>query len=275
MEQINTFTGNLGLGDNVKRNLIFQVSSNTFSYSIFEIEEKKCLGLKQFKIKKEQDIETLLNNEELLKNNFEKVCLQYKSPKAVLIPASLFDTKNLKAYLKFHFNVDDVESVYFQELKAQEAYIIYTLPSGLENIFRKKYPDIHLTHHSHSFIQLAFEHAKDNNVTLHVHLSDSFFDVLVLKKNTVQLYNSFFCQKFTDVLFFIANILNLFSLEPDNLKFYASGEISSNSFETTELKNIVKNIRYEKFRQGINYNSPTIALEQHKFVTFLNLITCE
>lgn len=275
MENINTFEAGYNLQNDLKKQLILQIGSDSFSYAVLENDKKKCVGIKQFKINQVSDLENILSNEEVLKASFESICVQYKSPKAVLVPSSLFDTKNLKAYLKFHFDIEDSEQIYFQEIKNQEAFLVYPLPLRIENILKKKFSSVKFSHHSFSFLQTAFEHQKDINVSLHVHVSGNFFDVLVLKKNTIQLFNSFFCQKFTDVLFFTINILNLFSLEPDNIRFYASGEISENSDEASELKKIVKNIRYEKFRQDINFNSQTLALEQHKYITLLNLINCE
>jgi hypothetical protein len=275
VEQINTFEAVNNLQNDLKKQLILQIGSDSFSYAVFETAEKKCLGLKQFKINQFSEIENIISAEEFLKAPFENTCVQYKSPKAVLVPSSLFDKKNLKAYLKFHFDFDDSEQIYFQEIKTQEAFLVYTIPLIIENTIKKNFTSLKFSHHSYSFLQTAFEHQKDINVSLHVHVSNNFFDVLVLKKNTIQLFNSFFCQNFNDILFFTVNILNLFSLEPENIRVYASGEINSNSKEADELRKIVKNIRFEKFRQDLSFNNQTLALEQHKYVTLLNLINCE
>jgi hypothetical protein len=194
----------------------------------------------------------------------------------MLVPESLFDSNNLRAFLKFHHDVDEKDHIYFQELKPAEAFVIYTVPVFLEEIVRANFKGAKFSHHSFSLIYNAFENKNKNEAlpSIHIHFSNDFFDVLIIKNNKIQLFNSFFYKKNTDVIYFVSNLLNLFSLTPDNIKIYILGDINLESELKQELGKIFKIINFEKFNPGFIYGDKFSTLAQHKFTNLLNVFNC-
>jgi hypothetical protein len=282
MELIQAFDDNFDFDKDKNYSLALEVGTNKLNYVLLDKAEKKFIGLKSFNFNSipENEVPDILKktiaDELILSHNFDEVILQYQSFRAMLVPDSLFDSNNLRAFLKFHHDVDEKDHIYFQELKPAEAFVIFTIPVFLEEIVRVKFSSVKFSHHSQSFINNALEYndKAETVPTMHIHFSNDFFDVLIVKNNKIQLFNSFFYKKNTDVIYFVSNLLNLFSLMPENTRIYISGDINPGSELKHELWKIFKIINFESFTPGFNYGHKFSNLAQHKFTNLLNVFNC-
>lgn len=266
--------------ENGQYHLSIQINTTSFIYAILDIQNKRYIGLKHYEIKVEEktveEIKNILDNDKSLQYSFQSSSLQYQSFRAMLVPESLFDSKNLKSFLKFHHDVDDKDHIHFYNLKLAEAFVIYSLPVVFENIFVAKFPKIQFSHSSIPFIYNAL-YLKDKNEPapcLHIHFAEDFFDVLIVRNAKIQLFNSFFFKKYTDVIYFVVNILNLFSLKPDHSKVFLSGDIEEGSELKKELEKIFKPIQFEKFSLDFSYTPDILNLQQHTYINLLNNYSC-
>lgn len=282
MEVINTFGNDFKLDDKRKYYLALQLENKALLYTILDIEEKKYLGLKHFNLNSNTEAEVkesilkIVNEEPLFLYNFNEVIFQYQSFRGMLVPETLFDSKNLRVFLQFHHDIDDKDYVQFQEIKPAEAFVIFTVPVYLEEFLETKYPQIKYSHHSVPFIYNAIGKMDKEDTTpgMHIYFADDFFDVLIIRNNKIQLFNSFFYKKYTDVIFFVANILNLFSIKPDTSKIFISGQIDENSDLQKELEKMFKLIVFEKFNNDISYSENLSSLTQQRYVNLLNIYNC-
>jgi hypothetical protein len=283
METFQTFDENLKFEASKKYSLVLQTGNTAITYAVLDVNEKTYIGLKHISfdsVPEEQVISFIkksLEEDPFLSHKFSEVIYQHLSFRAMLVPESLFDSKNLRAFLRFHYDVDDKDYIHFQELKPAEAFVIFTVPSQLEELLSKKYSNVRFSHHTIPFIQNALNGPENKNTStgIHIYFSNDFFDILIVRNNKIQLFNSFFYKKYTDVLFFIANILNLFSFKPETTKINIQGEISDVYEMKAELIRIFKTISFEKYNMQFNYNPKLASLEQYRFANLLNLYPCE
>jgi hypothetical protein len=281
METLEAFESNISL-EQTHYQLFLQISNKSLSYSFFDKQGRKFVGLKHYKFenKTEADlkktIQNILTDDELLLNEFEKVIIQFESIKTMLVPASLFDSKKLKSYLKYHHDISDADQIGYTELKKAGAFVIFSYPIFIDEIFRKHFENVSFTHHSVPFINNVFlTQQTDVNTYFHVHFANDFFDVLLMNNNNIKLYNSFSYKKYTDVIYFLSNIINVHSLTPEVVKIIISGEIARSSEIIMELEKIFDHIHFERYSQKFQYNPALSALPQSRFVNLLNLSHCE
>ena len=282
METIGAFDSQFIPSDLSGYQLLLQVSSSSLSYAVFDKNDKTFKGLKLYLLDNDnqseikQSIQNILAEDPMLLLNYTDVRIQYESFRAMLVPASLFDSKNLKSFLKFHHDVDDKDQIYFVESRSAEAFVIFSIPLYIEETIGKLYANVCYAHHSVPFINKAIKNDSLEVVPcLHIHFSNNFFDILIIRNGKIQLCNSFFYKKHSDVIYFISNILNLFSLTPDIIKVILSGEIEASSDVLSEMQKIFKNMQFEQYDYEYKYSGAMMALPQHKFVNLLNLVNCE
>jgi hypothetical protein len=283
MEAIRTLESNLKYDISKKYILLLQTGIDALTYAIYNITDKTYMGLNYLpfnsltEVQINNYIKKTLDEDQLLDFKFSEVVFQHLSFRAMLVPESLFDSKNLRAFLKFHYDVDDKDYIHFQELKSAEAFVIFSVPAQIEDLLCSKYPRVKFSHHTIPFINNALNLSDKSSSAprLNIFFAADFFDIMIVRNNKIQLFNSFYYKKYTDVLFFIANILNLFSIKPDTTPINISGNLQEVSELKNELKKIFKTINFEKFSPGFNYASKLTSLEQHLFANLLNLYPCE
>jgi len=282
MENQQSFNDTFEFDPSKKYHLSIQISGKNLTYIILDIDEKKYVYFQSIDIVRvpeksyELQVEEILNGSELLTDNYFSVYVQFLSFRAMLVPESLFDSKNLGAFLKFHHDVGEKDHIHYLESKPAEAFVIFSVPSELENTLKRKFKNLKMVHHSIPFINSAFsfDPNEKNKSVLFLNISDNFFDILIVKNRKIQLFNSFFYTKYTDLIYYIANIINLFSLKPNTTELHILGDIEPDSELDKELSNIFKHISFEKFNLDYNYSEEFAAQQQHKFINLLNLYHC-
>ena len=236
MKTFRAFEDNFSFTDSKNYHLSLQIGPGTLTYAILDIADRKYIGLKHtdFKVTSEKIFKELLltelENDSFLKHAFASVAVLYQSFRSMLVPESLFDQKNLKAFLKFHHDIDEKDHIKFFKIKEAEAFVIFSVPNYIEETIISKFPKAQFYHHCWPFIRDSLTRTdKNETITgLHINFASDFFDVLIVRNNKILLYNSFFYKKYTDVIYFVANILNLFSLKPDVTKLFITGNWKRN-----------------------------------------------
>jgi hypothetical protein len=280
MEDVNLFNPNLKLDGGGNYHLCIQGNASNLSFLILDADKKELMGIKHYTFDGQEDAKSLLTRifkEDALFNiTFKKTIFQYQSYRSMLVPDSLFDSKNLKAFLKFHHNLDENDHIHYHALKQAEAYVIFSVPVYYEEVLCSKYPTTKYLHHSIPFIYNAIENRGKDNASpcLHMNFTKDFFDVLIIRNSKIQLFNSFFYKKYTDVIYFIVNILNLYSYLPSTTMLYVSGEIDDNSELFKELKILFKVPEFEKFDTGFSFGKDLERIHQHRFVHLINSSNC-
>ena len=278
MHTVSTFKDNELFNDN-ELTLIFEGNSNFLSYTVFDEKQNLYKGIKNLLFDNPQDLENsfeqILNEDYILKTKFKKEYFIYNSYRAMLVPDTLFDSEHLNEFLKFHHNVNEKELILYHKLEQAEAYVIFTIPIRYEYILHKKYPDVNIFHHSIPFISNSLKESQDEQYPiLCINVSSDFFDVLIAKKGQILLFNSFFYRKHSDIVYFIVNIINLYSLTTEHTKLILTGNIDLNSVLVVELKKIFPLINFTGFNNSFNFTEETKSLEQHKYSNLINFLHC-
>ena len=154
--------------------------------------------------------------------------------------------------------------------------MIFSVPREVEKLFKSKFKNLTMSNQAIPFINSSLSYVTKENSTpvLFINISNDFFDILIVKNQKIQLYNSFFYKQHTDLIYYIANIVNLFSLKTATTELHIMGSIELNSELDKELSKMFKTISYEKFNLDFNYSGEFATLQQHKFVNLLNLYHC-
>ena len=282
MENKNFFANDFQLQENEPYHLSMQVCSEGFLYSILDIKNRKYCGLKQYATTgtnedKSEQIINILAQEAHFSFPFTSVYLQTQSYKAMLVPESLFDSNNLRTFLKFHHDVDEKDRIHFAPVKAAEAFIIFSIPVAIEDEILKYFPNVKFSHHSIPFITTALQSSTTNDTlsTININFGKDFFDVLIVRNKKILLFNSFFYQKYTDVVYFVSNIINLFSLQPSHSQIIISGLVEEKSEIEAELAKMFSAIYYAQYNLDFKYAEALSSIPQHYYVNHLNLYHCE
>ncbi len=277
-----TIYGNTQYTENNKNNLnlLIELDLHRVRYSYYNSEKKHFFYLNNTEIEDtsqaEQEISNILSTDEIIKAKFNRILCSVCSNKAMLVPQTLFDENNLQTFLKFHHRFDEKDEITFYNLKEAEAFVIYSIPLAISRIIKEKLPEAKLLHHSIPFLKNSTNRENTTNFpAISLFIGPDFFDVVIVKQGKIQLFNSFLYRQTTDIIYFLSNLVNLFSLTPQHTSIFISTNCNSIDRIINELKKVFSNIQFENFPKAFNFADEILALPQHEFVTLFNLQLCE
>lgn len=268
--------------NNADSHTVFIESSNHIvQIAFYNNVLKLFVGVKQFIFDPDEDIKNAflkIIHEHLLNHvNIQNVVFSHCSHRSMLVPQSLFDANHLNDFLKFHHHVDENDFVYYHELADNNIYVIYTIPNFYNNVLSQHFNDITLLHQSIPFLCNAIKNSSQAlTPIIHAYIGSNFFFILVIKQGKIQLYNSFFYQKHTDILYFFANIANLFSLPPNNSQITISGNISADFMHDMidEIKKVFVHVKTQDFPNNIKIAEELLVLPSYQINTLIGLQQC-
>ncbi len=283
MNVISAFPSIDVLNSNDAAELFIEGNYKFMQFAIFIPSQNLFYGIKQIindkNNKIEEIINTLIQDKLLSQCNINRVVYAFNSYRAMLVPQTLFDAQHLNDFLKFHHKIEEQEDIYYHFIPQAEAFLIFSCPTYVENILKNKFSSVDFKHHTIPFIHMALQNEiNSHQPIIHIFLGDNFFDILVLKQNKIQLFNSFYYQKYSDVLYFLVNIANLFSLPCNTSQLFISGNIQKESYQNifNELKGIFPLLHNENnLPEAYNYSSEILALPGYQIRTLVGLKTCE
>lgn len=141
-------------------------------------------------IKKNSSFEKILEENELL--NFERVnCIHFERP-ATFVPITLYDSSKKESYLKQNVRIDSNLKIIEDTTSNQEIKILYQASTTEEELFKKLYDNLTLTHYTKVLYEYIFKGVKSGNgVVIYIHLRDNFFDVMVFDGKNLLFYNTY------------------------------------------------------------------------------------
>lgn len=281
MKIVNAIDPNFSLSPEKKYELYLEGNAQFIQMAIFDSTTNTFVGVKQiFAEPNDADVDilaTLFKEQEIIQGKFQSITFGYSSFRAMLVPQSLFDANHLEDFLKFHHKIDDNEKIMFHFIPPADAFLIYTCPIAMENTLKSKFEQVNIKHHAIPFIQQAVsKNSESHQPIVHLFLGQEFFDMLVMKQGKILLFNSFYYQKYTDILYFLVNVSNLFSIPPHHSHMFVEGNIDHTQYSNivNELKTVFPFITEENLPDSLLYAKEILALPAHQLQTLVGLKLC-
>lgn len=249
------------------------------SYCILDKRVNKYVMLRHFNIGDFVDhialekIEDLINTEPLFSKSFKTASFIFKSPKNALIPDDFFNTNDIKTIYEFQNTLDELDELHYYSFEQYKATLIYTLPSRLADIVKRKMPRIILLHENIILLNEIFNSVSKDDVFVMV--SGNYFTVAILKLSQLIFFNTFSYHAASDILFYLLGITALQGLKPETLKMALSGTLEKESQSVGMLKNVFKNLRFIKGTAEFEYSYKFSQTEPHVFANLFNALLCE
>ncbi len=265
-------------------NISIQASLNGYSFSILDKRRNKYILLRNQGFNQQLTEEELaaklgdaLREDELLTRVYGSVSFVYLSGRYTIVPESLFDTENLKAYFSFNQELFETDKLYYNNVKAAGAVIIFAIPVELTEKLTDWNGKVKFYSQIAPFVENFVTNygEKDDKYKVMVNLHPGFTDIAVLKGNSLKLCNSFGCKNEKDFIYFLLYVFEQLRLNQEDTQVFIAGDIQKNSPHYEILKKHIRNISFEKYSNHFNYSYKFMEVESHRFSNLLNLNMCE
>lgn len=258
-------------------NLIGELTGEGFCYAIKNIEENQFVGTGVFEFDKSHQqaecsmaLQIFLHQHEVLSGDFKSVRIVYSLPESVLIPFTLYNSRQNKEVLNLlHGDVNDDATILTEILNAHDLYNAYRLPAELHKAIETQYPNFNGIHQYTSLLQQKTLETDQLSVIFY----SSKMVVCLYKDGQHKLINSFDFRVAEDVSYTLLNICKQFETGDINLEL--SGLIEENSSLYREIYKYFGSISFSKLPGDFGYTEEILNYPSQYFSHIFAFEPCE
>ncbi len=235
------------------KNLSIQFSLDGFSFCIKDAisEEIGLLSEYVFTNKLEtpnlllEKIKSIFESDKDLQANFKKVKAIHLNQLVTQVPNEYFDDTNLKSYLNYNIKTLASDYITYDNLQSIDAKNVFIPYVNINNFLFQNFGEFEFEHHSTILInQLIKKYENSSNDLILVNVVYDHIDVIVLKKGTFCMYNSFHFTTKEDFLYYILFSAEQLNLNLKELELIFVGNITKEFTSYQIISDYLKNISF-------------------------------
>lgn len=256
--------------------LSIQISLSGLSFSILNRNSNTIEFLKEIRFEKKlnpfavlDELKLLFLKEQILKNNFANINIIHDNDLSTLVPKSLFNESLLADYLKFNSKILKSDFIAYDTIIENNSVNVYVPYININNFIYDKFGAFIFKHVSTILIDSVLQNEKTSETSnIYVNVSFNHFEILVLEKNNLILYNTFAYHSKEDFIYYILFTAEQLSLDPETIHLVFLGDISKNDDLYNIAYKYVRNISFGD--RNDNYKYTSTPKSEYSNFTLLN-----
>ena len=209
-------------------------------------------------------IKEIFKNEKTLQQDFETVSVVHQNNLSTLVPNQYFKDDDLNKYLKYSVKTITTDLIVYDDLNFIKAKNVYVPFVNINNFIFQNFGEFEYKHHSSILLEKLFLQS-DDSLNFFVNISQSLFDIVVLKDSKILFYNNFEYQTKEDFIYYILFTLEQLELSTDKTKVSLLGDINKQSELYKILYTYVRNISFFNSKTPI-FNNQTEIDKHSNFI---------
>ncbi|WP_298555753.1 DUF3822 family protein [uncultured Algibacter sp.] len=213
--------------------LSIQVSLSGLSFSILNRNTNTIEIIKELHFEKSlnpleilDELKHLFLKETVLKRNFSSINIIHDNDLSTLVPKSLFNKNYLADYLKFNSKILKSDFIAYDPISESNSVNVYVPYININNFIYDKFGAFIFKHVSTILIESILQFEKESSSTkMYINVSSNHFEILILKKGNLELYNTFSYYTEEDFIYYILFTAEQLGLNPETLNLVLIGDI--------------------------------------------------
>jgi hypothetical protein len=220
-------------------------------------------------------LESVLASEKLIGIQFSDVIFIHNQKEMVLVPSSLYK-ENLNAILIETIHGDQKEySISVDDVHQWELHNVFGSSTEMLELVRNKYPQARQVQYMSACLRGIFLADRTGvNQRIKLYVLPSCVNLVVLKRDHLQIAKSFFYETPEDIIYHLMNVVDKYGFDTSEVILEVSGLLDSSSGTWKELSKYFLNLSTEKHPSFSAENAKTTDLPSHYFTPFLLVPTC-
>ncbi len=258
-----------------------QVSPNGFSFCINAKEDNRIHSFRHYSFPQVLLQEDMLNNtsdilhkDELLRIPHTKVRVIYTGRKSTLVPDEFFNKENLKSILEFNQPIDELDEIHYNAIAGCKSQLVFAIPTYFTGLITDKFPEAKFYSQATSLLHHSLQRNEHTELVI-VQLNKEFFDIIIIRKGSLKLYNTFLYVSATDLVYFILYACKQLTIDTKTTPFYFVGEFASSLSLMQEIKPYTPIIQQFEKPEYIQQSTALKKLDYNRFYALLSLLMCE
>jgi hypothetical protein len=191
------------------------------------------------------EIEILFGENSQLQKPFSDVTLIYATDLYSVVPTTLFDETRASEYLKFNSKILSNDFLASDPIDPYGMTVVYVPFININNFFFDRFGSFQYYHSSSILIRSLLNLEKNSIGTkTYIHVSGDSFDIVVIKKNALQLCNTHRFKTPEDFIYYILFTFEQLELNPETVELVLCGNIDKDHDTYKILYHYVRHISF-------------------------------
>ncbi len=269
-------TNNIQETSNLK--LSIQVSLSGLSFCILNIENCVIDYLKNISFSKKLNPKEVLfrlknyfESEKELQQPFSAIVVIHKNELSTMVPSALFNEDNLADYLKFNNKILSTDFITFDKLDINDSINVYIPFVNINNYLYERFGEFTFKHFSTILIEQILNAEKNSEKPkMYVNICHENFEIIVVEKGVLRLYNSFEFKTKEDFIYYILFSAEQLKLNPETFELIFTGNIDSKDEIYTIAYKYVRFVFFSKRLDSYKYSDQAQPENNHSQFVILN-----
>ena len=280
---ISLFDKSYSTAKSLNYQLYIEVSNDSMKLTVLDTEINTFVGFEEYRFSSIYSdyalltpLKEIISTNAIFKNEFKKVQVAFVNNRSTIIPNAIFKADKLKSFHQFNFSIQEEDLFFSDALINLSAHNIYSVPDYISTLFNEL-KNVNFKHFSSSLIEAALIDTKTNKAlsTINVHILPSSFQVIIIKNQKLELYNSFIYQSSEDFIYYLLFVLDQLNINNEEATLTLTGEVEKNSVIYTMLYKYIKTLNFGSRPENLKFSYIFEETPKHFNYSLFNQFICE
>ena len=253
--------------------LSVEIQKEQLSFCLLDTTKLEYILLKSIKANNPEEMVQLINNEEILKNNFFSSSVSYKNFPSTIIPNQLYDATKKEVYADFV--IGETQKIKTDIIHHDDSIILYSVEENITNTLNQIQIEIKEKNSSTVAIsRILNQYSGLKERSCFLIKENNKIEIIVIQDDQLILQNYFEVNSPTDVLYFTLFCFEQLKMDPNKNELYLIGNIEKGDETYSLLYDYIRNINFAKISGNLSFSKELHQIIKHQYFTLFSQILC-
>lgn len=260
--------------------LLIEVGEKMFSFVIYNKEQRRFVGLRQYNLDYTpgktmlENLLEIVTNDEWLQSQFKEAFIIYNYTDSSFLPEKVFHIELNQPATEVLYGNAKKGLLLSEKVIGYKMYNIYRVPREIHALLQRKFSSGNYWHYYTLMLyDQQTQPSAGEQVIKMVMRADQFL-VAVYNGEQIQLVQSYPYQTPDDVSYHLLGICNKFHISQDKVTLIVSGLLDEQSRLYQELLKYFLHVQWDRMPETIKLDQAFAAFPTHYFSPLLKMALC-
>lgn len=256
-----------------------QLGLNGFSFCLLDNLRNRFVMFRDYKLSGREpglvdEIKDIAAKDEFLNREYRRYRIIFNFERSTLVPASLYDPAIKNKYFELNHKLEDNYVVSNNRLTNPDSYLLFGVRKDIFDLLVNLFPDASLSHQVKPLLHSSFRQArKTKDRYVRVHFDQGFFNILIIRDDDLQFFNTFRVRSDSDILYYLMNSFNRFKITDDHV-VHLSGHISKFDDLYNNMLRYIKTLKFAAPEGDFSMSYIFDEMGTHQYCNLFNIVNC-
>lgn len=260
-----------------------ELSNSGLKHIVFDTQNSSFIGFEAYRFvdiyndySLVEPLKNIITNNPFYKNEFKNINIAIVNNRSTLIPNAVFKADKLASFHHFNFSKQEEDIFFSDQLINLSAHNVYSIPDFITDAFNKL-QNVSFKHFSSALIESALIHSQKEKTlsAIHMHVLPTSFQIIAIKNQQLELYNSFNYQSSEDFIYYLLFVLDQLNINNEEASIILTGEVEKNSVIYTMLYKYIKTLNFGNRPENLKFSYIFEETPRHSHQALFNQFLCE